>query len=38
VIAAAREILTAAPAAFLTGLVVGLWVGGRYTIRKNRDD
>ena len=29
--------LAAAPAAFITGLLVGFWIGARFDVRKKRD-
>lgn len=36
-VAAVRDWLIASPVSFALGLVVGLWVGGRFDIRKKRD-
>lgn len=31
------DVLLAAPAAFVFGLVVGFWLGARFDLRKKRD-
>jgi len=37
ILAAWRDALIAAPASFVAGLIVGAWIGGRFTISKHRD-
>jgi uncharacterized protein YneF (UPF0154 family) len=38
VLATWRDNLEAYPLTFLAGLMIGFWIGGRFTIRKHRDN